>query len=187
MPRLLSATVPSKSKENSRKHLMLWRLEFRGQLQRWDPSRIELHRKYSKYSPWDTVTYQNSSAALNKAKSSWPLADKLCKSLLFGAVLKMLTWCWSQTNLRIFDLVLQIQKFIASLPAQILRQQPIYFIDALGLEVPFHLEFVYSPEVSCRLLELQVMLTLLPNRCFMIGCSGAFQTTEKRSSMESLL
>jgi hypothetical protein len=42
---------------------------------------------------------------------------------------------------------------MTTLPAQVLREQPVYFTDAYGLEVPFHLEFVYSSEVCPEALE----------------------------------
>jgi len=36
---------------------------------------------------------------------------------------------------------------ITSIPGQIERQQPVFFVDALGKYSPFHLEFVRSAEV----------------------------------------
>lgn len=47
-----------------------------------------------------------------------------------------------------------------TIPGQIDRQQPIYFIDALGRSSPFHLEFVRSPEASHRA-EIWLRATLL--------------------------
>jgi hypothetical protein len=56
--------------------------------------------------------------------------------------------CHRQTNIKVFQVVLDIQRIITTIPGQIDRQQPIYFIDALGRSSSFHLEFVRSPEAS---------------------------------------
>ncbi|KAN0089507.1 hypothetical protein V8E51_019767 [Hyaloscypha variabilis] len=96
--------------------------------------------------------HQEATAAL-AAQISWPtLAMNSVKTgiepcLRQGQELLAISKNILQTNLRIFRAVSEIQVFIASIPAQVLRQQPIYFTDAHGLEVPFHLEFVYSREV----------------------------------------
>ncbi|PQE17488.1 vegetative cell wall protein [Rutstroemia sp. NJR-2017a WRK4] len=64
-----------------------------------------------------------------------------------------------QTNTQVFQVVLDIQKFIKRIPGQIDRQQPVYFIDALGRSSPFHLEFVRSAEASHRAeIEFRVLL-----------------------------
>lgn len=49
-----------------------------------------------------------------------------------------------------FQVVLDIQRFITRIPGQIDRQQPVYFIDALGKSCSFDLEFVRSSEASRR-------------------------------------
>jgi len=40
-----------------------------------------------------------------------------------------------------------MQQIITRIPGQVNRQQPVYFIDALGRHTLFHLEFVMSAEV----------------------------------------
>ena len=50
--------------------------------------------------------------------------------------------------MKVFQIVLQIQRLITTIPAQVERQEPVYLLDALGRTSPFHLEFVRSPEVS---------------------------------------
>jgi hypothetical protein len=50
-------------------------------------------------------------------------------------------------NVKIFKVVLDIQNIITRIPGQIERQQPVYFVDALGRHTPFHLEFITCPEV----------------------------------------
>lgn len=44
-------------------------------------------------------------------------------------------------------MVLQVHRFIITLPPQVEREQPIYFIDAFGKESAFFLEWIYSAEV----------------------------------------
>ena len=53
----------------------------------------------------------------------------------------------SQTNIRIFQIVLNFQNLLLTIPGQIERQQPVFLIDALGRSCPFHLEFVRSAKV----------------------------------------
>jgi hypothetical protein len=58
------------------------------------------------------------------------------------------TYLDSQQNIQIFRIVLNLQNIIKRIPGQVERQQPVYFVDALGRHMPFHLEFVLSAEVS---------------------------------------
>jgi hypothetical protein len=55
-----------------------------------------------------------------------------------------------QTNVRIFRIVLDIQSVITQIPGQVERQQPVYFIDALGRHTPFNLEFIMSAEALTK-------------------------------------
>lgn len=52
-----------------------------------------------------------------------------------------------QTNVKVFQIVLQLQQIVTRIPGQVERQQPVYLLDALGKTSPFHLEFVRSAEV----------------------------------------
>jgi hypothetical protein len=45
-------------------------------------------------------------------------------------------------------MILQVHRFILTLPPQVDRKQPVYFIDAFGKESAFFLEWVFSREVS---------------------------------------
>ncbi|KAL8991743.1 MAG: hypothetical protein Q9169_007691 [Polycauliona sp. 2 TL-2023] len=47
-------------------------------------------------------------------------------------------------NLRVFQVILDVQDYLKSIPEQIERQQPVYLNDALGRYAPFHLEFIRS-------------------------------------------
>ena len=61
-----------------------------------------------------------------------------------------------QTNLRVFQMVHDIELFISRIPGQIQRQQPVYLIDPFNKESPFHLEFVRSPEALLAVLKLNL-------------------------------
>jgi hypothetical protein len=61
-----------------------------------------------------------------------------------------------QTNLRIFQIVHDIHLFILKIPGQVQRQQPVYFIDPLNKENPFHLEFVRSAEALLAVLKVNL-------------------------------
>jgi hypothetical protein len=54
----------------------------------------------------------------------------------------------SQTNIQIFQIVLNLQNVITRIPGQLERQQPVYVVDAIGRHMPFLLEFVLSAEAS---------------------------------------
>lgn len=58
-----------------------------------------------------------------------------------------------QTNVQVFNIVLDIQSIITRIPGQVERQQPVYFVDALGRHAPFHLEFVLSAEALTHVLR----------------------------------
>jgi hypothetical protein len=51
-----------------------------------------------------------------------------------------------KVNLQVFQIVLDLQKYIMRIQYQVDRQQPVYLIDALGRHQPFHLEFILSAE-----------------------------------------
>jgi ubiquitin domain-containing protein len=63
------------------------------------------------------------------------------------------------TNMKIFTMIVEMQKNIQiirrSLPRQIERQQPVYFIDACGFHTPFHLEFIDCWEAFDAVLEIR--------------------------------
>jgi hypothetical protein len=58
-----------------------------------------------------------------------------------------------QTNLRISQMVHDIQLLMLNVPGKIQRQQPVYLIDSFNKECPFHLEFVRSPEALLAVLK----------------------------------
>ncbi|KAH7348566.1 hypothetical protein BKA65DRAFT_500844 [Rhexocercosporidium sp. MPI-PUGE-AT-0058] len=58
-----------------------------------------------------------------------------------------------QTNVQIFQIVIKIQDIITRIPGQVERQQPVFFVDALGRHMAFHLEFVLSAEALTSVLR----------------------------------
>jgi hypothetical protein len=85
----------------------------------------------------------------------------LLVSLKFGCIQFSYLTCYRQTNVQVFQVVLDIQKIITRIPGQVDQQQPVYLIDALGKSSSFHLEFVRSAEAShpadtdsCALLKI---------------------------------
>jgi hypothetical protein len=52
-----------------------------------------------------------------------------------------------ETDMKIYTIVLDLQKLQQDLQPQIDRQQPVLFEDAHGRVAPFHVEFINSFEV----------------------------------------
>ncbi|KAL8727808.1 MAG: hypothetical protein Q9166_005800 [cf. Caloplaca sp. 2 TL-2023] len=57
-------------------------------------------------------------------------------------------------NLRVFQIILDVQNILRTIPGQIERQQPVYLNDALGRYSPFHLEFIRSREALFSVLSI---------------------------------
>jgi hypothetical protein len=76
-----------------------------------------------------------------------------------------------QSNLQIYQTIIQLQ---TNLPAQVMRQQPVYLLDAKGFELPFHLEFITSKDVClihrapyrAHMLTYMTGVRFLVNRAF---------------------
>ena len=49
-----------------------------------------------------------------------------------------------RSNVQIFQAVLQIQNVVSRIPNQLDRQEPVFLVDALGRQTPFHLETIRS-------------------------------------------
>ncbi|MCJ1380867.1 hypothetical protein MMC17_003976 [Xylographa soralifera] len=58
-----------------------------------------------------------------------------------------------ETGTQILQMVSRIHSIVTTIPGPIERQQPVYFIDALGKYAPFHLEFIRSPEALTAVLK----------------------------------
>lgn len=59
----------------------------------------------------------------------------------------------TESNVKIFNSVMQMQALLSKLPAQVDRQQPVIFEDAHGRRAPFHVEFINSFAVFQAVLE----------------------------------
>jgi hypothetical protein len=59
-----------------------------------------------------------------------------------------------QSTLQNYQTILQFQ----DLPPQVMRQQPVYLLDAKGYELPFYLEFITSRDVSYVLRHITPIL-----------------------------
>jgi len=57
-------------------------------------------------------------------------------------------------NIRVFQIVLNVQNLLMTIPGQVERQQPVYLNDALGRYSPFHLEFIKSSEALISVLSI---------------------------------
>ncbi len=49
--------------------------------------------------------------------------------------------------MQVFQIVLNLQNIITRIPGQVDRHQPVYFVDALGRNMSFDLEFIMSADV----------------------------------------
>lgn len=84
------------------------------------------------------------------------IADSVAQSVQQGKTLLESSVQIVQTNLRVFQIVHDIQLFILKIPGQVQRQQPVYLIDAFNKESPFHLEFVRSAEALLAVLKVNL-------------------------------
>jgi hypothetical protein len=82
------------------------------------------------------------------------IADGVAMNIQHGTTLVQTCAEILQTNLRVFQMVYDIQLFITRIPGQVQRQQPVYFVDAFNKECPFHLEFVRSAEALLAVLKV---------------------------------
>jgi hypothetical protein len=59
------------------------------------------------------------------------------------------------TSMKVYDMVLDMQKLLSQLPPQVDRQQPVYFEDAHGRIAPFHIEFINSFDAFQAVMEVR--------------------------------
>ncbi|KAH0548194.1 hypothetical protein GP486_008089, partial [Trichoglossum hirsutum] len=81
------------------------------------------------------------------------ITDSVAQSVQQGKALLESSAQVVQTNLRVFQIVHDIQLFILRIPGQVQRQQPVYLIDPFNKESPFHLEFIRSAEALLAVLK----------------------------------
>lgn len=97
------------------------------------------------------------------------ISDAMMTSISHSKQLLQITAQTAQTDCKIFGVVLDIQNHVKSTIApQILRSQPVYFVDAFGTEAPFFLEFIQSREAFLSVLQ-----------CNMTGNEMAFERIKR--------
>jgi len=72
--------------------------------------------------------------------------ERVATGIQQGKELLDLTRKVIQTNVQVFQIVLNIQNIITSIPGVVDRHQYVYFVDALGRNMSFDLEFIMSAE-----------------------------------------
>ncbi|KAJ4414464.1 hypothetical protein N0V82_007913 [Gnomoniopsis sp. IMI 355080] len=87
-----------------------------------------------------------------------------------------------ESNMRIFNTVIQIQQLHASLPPQVDRQQPILFQDAHERLTPFHVEFINSFAAFQAVLE--VRFSQVPGLKKVIGLEYAMEDTASKRTLD---
>lgn len=87
-----------------------------------------------------------------------------------------------ESNMRIFNTVIQIQQLQASLPPQVDRQQPILFEDAHERLTPFHVEFINSFAAFQAVLE--VRFSQVPGLKKVRGLEYAMQDTASKKALD---
>jgi len=96
-----------------------------------------------------------------------------------------------QTNVKIFQIVLNLQNIVTRIPRQIDdRQQPVYLIDAVGRHTPFHLEFITGAESLRSVLQFNFKnigsgATKIENGEFAIQDSASKMDVDLSSAWES--
>ncbi|KAK3386172.1 hypothetical protein B0H63DRAFT_192709 [Podospora didyma] len=81
------------------------------------------------------------------------IASSVSSCLQQGRELLEITANVMKMNIQIFQAILNLQHHLTRIPAQVERQQPVYMIDALGRESPFHLEFIRSADAFLAVLR----------------------------------
>lgn len=60
---------------------------------------------------------------------------------------QLMTLITRRLNVHIFQMVYTIHNIITTIPNQVERQQPVYFLDAMEKRAPFFLDFIRFKEV----------------------------------------
>ncbi|MCJ1435234.1 hypothetical protein MMC27_004606 [Xylographa pallens] len=101
-----------------------------------------------------TLAGRMQDASFQYMKKLADLAVAVASSVQQGKELLNITADIMYTNIKVFQIVCNLQALITRLPGQVERQQPVYLIDALGKAAPFHLEFVRSREAFLAILKV---------------------------------
>jgi hypothetical protein len=95
-----------------------------------------------------------------------------------------------QTNLRVFQMIHDIQLLITRIPGQVQRQEPVYMIDAFNKESPFHLEFIRSAEALLAVLKANFQQSgcdpgMIDRGAFVIAESGTKKLIDLSKNWET--
>ncbi len=60
--------------------------------------------------------------------------------------------------MKIYSMVIEMQKIQGRVPSQVDRQHPVYFEDAHGRVSPFHTEFIDSFEVHYQAISISALV-----------------------------
>lgn len=95
-----------------------------------------------------------------------------------------------ETNLRVFQMLHDIQSLVLKIPGQVQRQQPIYFTDPFNRVCPFHLEFIRSVDAFLSVLranfrEAGVDSNMLDNGEFVIEDEGTSKSIDISRAWDS--
>ena len=80
------------------------------------------------------------------------LAESVATGIAQGRHLISVSQEVLRTNIKVFQIVLQIHKIITRIPGQMQSQNPVFLIDALGRPAPFRLEFIRSADALTSVL-----------------------------------
>ena len=115
-----------------------------------EATQIDRRLRDSNYKSLATVIQELSYNAMEKLST---IAENVAETVQQGKALLESSTKVVQTNLQVFQLVHDFHLFVLRIPGQIQRQQPVYLIDALNIERPFHLEFVGSATALLAVLK----------------------------------
>jgi hypothetical protein len=106
------------------------------------------------------------------------IADSVNQSVRQGKELLEVSASVIQTNLRVFQMVRDIQLFIRRIPGQIQSQEPVYFIDPFNRKTSFDLGFICSVEALLAALRESLKVSdcdpqMIDRREFVIEESGS--------------
>ncbi|KAF2674070.1 hypothetical protein BT63DRAFT_380723 [Microthyrium microscopicum] len=113
-------------------------------------TKIEARKQESRHKTLASRMQDFSNQAMGKLSA---IANSVGQSVQQGKMLLELSAQTIQTNLRVFQIVHDIQIFIRQMPGQVQRQQPVYLVDALNRLMPFHLEFIRSSDALLAVLK----------------------------------
>jgi hypothetical protein len=120
------------------------------------------------------------------------LASGMTQSLSQGKILLEATTTIVNNNLRVFQILHDIQLYIMNVPGQVQRQQPIEFTDVFNRVYPIHLEFVRSVDELLAVMKVKFKRAgcdsgVLDRGNFVLEETGSQVSIDLRQPWESCL